>query len=105
MASMFIKFDGVDGESEQEGFVGCIEIADYNMNSSAPPSDALGSGSAVQKPTIHGVSFRTSAGRHTPQLNMKYYMGEHFNTVTVTFIKQAGGASAEKYYELVRRCL
>ncbi|MEZ5306139.1 MAG: type VI secretion system tube protein Hcp [Pyrinomonadaceae bacterium] len=98
--SMFIKFDGVDGESMQKDYEGWIEITKCNMASSAPPSTDLGSGSGVGKPTIHGFSFETVAGRHTPQLNMKYYMGEHFPTVTVVFLKQGGASSADKYYEL-----
>ena len=99
-ASMFIKFDGVEGESQQAGYEGWIEISNFQMSSSAPPSTDLGGGSGVGKPTIHGVSYTTAAGRHTPQINKKYYEGAHFTTVRVVFLKQTGAASAEKYYEL-----
>ena len=98
--SMYIKFDGVEGESQQEGFVGWIEISDFNMTSSAPPSTDLGGGSGVGKPTIHGVSFKTTSGRHTPQINKKYFDGKHFTNVQVVFLKQTGDAQAQKYYEL-----
>lgn len=70
------------------------------MSTSAPPSTDLGGGSGVGKPTIHGVSYQTAAGRHTPQINKNYYQGTHFTTVQVVFLKQTGGESAEKYYEL-----
>ncbi len=99
-ASMYIKFDGVDGESKQAGYVGWIEISKFNMASSAPPSTDLGGGSGVGKPTIHGVSYETVAGKHTPQINKKYYEGAHFPFVEVVFLKQATGASAEKYFHL-----
>lgn len=98
--SMFVKFDGVDGESQQAGYEGWIEISDYNMTSSAPPSTDLGTGSGVAKPTIHGVSFKTTSGRHTPQINKKYYEGTHYSTVQVVFLKMTGAASAEKYFEM-----
>jgi type VI secretion system secreted protein Hcp len=99
-ASMYVKFDGVEGESMQEGYEGWIEISNFQMSSSAPPSTDLGGGSGVGKPTIHGVSYTTVAGRQTPQINKNYYEGTHFPTVQVVFLKQTGNSVPEKYYEL-----
>ncbi len=100
MASMFAKFDGVEGESQKSGYEGWIEISDFNMSSSAPPSTDVGGGSGVGKPVIHGVTYSTVAGRHTPQINDKFYKGTHFATAEIVFLKQTGGETSEKYYHL-----
>jgi type VI secretion system secreted protein Hcp len=100
MADMFIRFDGVDGESQQKGLEKWIELASFSMSSAAAGSTALGGGSGVGKPSIHGVNFSTVAGKHTPAVAQKYFKGEHFPTVEVKFIKQTGNASAEPYYHL-----
>ena len=100
MADILMKIDGVEGESTQTGYEGWIEIKDFSMSSSAPVSTQLGTGSGVGLPTIHGVSVGTVSGRHTPQIGAKYFAGQHFTNATVVFLKQTGGSSAEKYYEL-----
>ncbi len=100
MADQFIKFIGVEGESQQTGLKGWIELASFSMSSATSGSTNLGTGSGVGKPSIHGVNFSTVAGKHTPVIAQKYFKGEHFTTVEVKFIKQTGKDSAETYYHL-----
>ena len=100
MADMFIRFDGVDGESQQKGMEKWIELQSFNMSSATAGSTLVGGGSGVGKPSIHGVSFSTIGGKHTPAISQKYFKGEHFPVVEVKFIKQTGNASAETYYHL-----
>lgn len=100
MADMFIRFDGVDGESQQKGMEKWIELKKYSMSSATAGSTVVGGGSGVGKPSIHGVSISTVAGKHTPAINQKYFKGEHFPVAEVKFIKQTGEASAETYYHL-----
>ncbi len=100
MASDFIKFSGVDGESQQKGMENWIEITSFSMSSATSGSTKVGGGSGVGKPSIHGVNFSTVAGKHTPAIAQKYFKGEHFDKVEVKFIKQAGADAAETYYHL-----
>jgi type VI secretion system secreted protein Hcp len=100
MADMFIRFDGVDGESQQKGMEKWIELSSFSMSSHTAGSTIVGGGSGVGKPSIDGVHFMTVAGRHTPAIAQKYFKGEHFPTVEVKFIKQTGADSAETYYHL-----
>ena len=100
MADMFIRFDGVDGESEQKGMEKWIELGSFSMSSATAGSTKVGGGSGVGKPSIHGVNFSTVGGKHTPAIAQKYFKGEHFPIVEVKFIKQTGEASAETYYHL-----
>lgn len=97
---MFIKFSGVDGESQQKSFENWIEINSFSMSSAAAGSTAVGGGSGVGKPSIHGVNFTTVAGKHTPTIAQKYFKGEHFDKVEVKFIKQTGDDSGQTYYHL-----
>jgi len=100
MADMFIRFDGVEGESTQKGMEKWIELKSCNMSSAAAGSTIVGGGSGVGKPSIHGIDFTTVAGKHTPAINQKYFKGEHFPVVEIKYIKQTGNASAETYYHL-----
>lgn len=102
MAEQFIKFFGPDvtGESTQKGFEGWIEISNFSLSSSTPGSTALGTGSGVGKPVMHGASFGTTAGKHTPLLNKNYFEGKHFAKAEVKYVKQTGAAQAETYYHL-----
>lgn len=103
MAEQFIKFTGPDvvGESEFALAKEWIEISNFSLSSSTPGSTALGGGSGVGKPVMHGASFGTTAGRHTPDLNKQYFNGKHFDKVEVKFFKQTGQAdTAECYYHL-----
>ncbi len=97
---MFIKFSGVDGESQQKDFENWVEIDSFSMSSAAAGSTAVGGGSGVGKPSIHGVNFTTIAGKHTPTISQKYFKGEHFDKVEVKFIKQTGDESGQPYYHL-----
>lgn len=103
MAEQFIKFEGVDGESQQKGFEKWIEISNFSLSSSTPGSTSLGGGSGVGKPVMHGASFGTTAGRHTPLLNKRYFEGKHFATVEVKYAKQTGADAAETYYHLTMK--
>lgn len=100
MAEQFIKFDGVEGESKFEQAPGWIEISNFSLSSSTPGSTALGGGSGVGKPVMHGASFGTVAGRHTPLLNKKYFEGKHFDKVEVKYFKQTGEDTPKVYYHL-----
>lgn len=103
MAEQFIKFNSVDGESTQTGVEKWIEISNFSLSSSTPGSTALGGGSGVGKPVMHGASFGTVAGRHTPLLNQKYFKGEHFDTVEVKYLKQTGDDAGKTYYHLTMK--
>lgn len=101
MAEQFITFVGVEGESTQKGVEGWIEISNFSLSSSTPGSTALGGGSGVGKPVMHGASFGTTAGKHTPLLNQKYFKGQHFDKVEVKYLKQTGDTEAKPYYHLI----
>jgi type VI protein secretion system component Hcp len=101
MPEQFIKFDGVDGESQMKGVEKWIEISNFSLSSSTPGSTGKGGGSGVGKPVMHGASFGTTAGRHSPLLNKKYFEGQHFKKVEVKYLKQASSAQPEMYYYLI----
>jgi type VI protein secretion system component Hcp len=101
MPEQFIKFDGVDGESQIEGVQKWIEISNFSLSSSTPGSTAKGGGSGVGKPVMHGASFGTTAGRHSPLINKKYFEGKHFPKVEVKYLKQTGADKPETYYYLI----
>lgn len=103
MADQLIKFDIVDGESQLNEHKNWIEISSFSISSATPGSTMVGGGSGVGKPSIHGVSFTTVAGKHTPKIMKNYFEGKHFDEVKVHFVKQSGKDAVEKYYEMTMK--
>jgi type VI secretion system secreted protein Hcp len=97
MPDTYIKFDGVDGESQQTGAVNYIEIGNVNISAYAPETSDTGFGQAVGKPQYQPISFITESGAHTPDLMKKFNEGKHFDNVEILWLKQTGAASAEWY--------
>ncbi len=97
---MYIRFDGVDGESQQKGLEKWIELGSFAISSRTEQSTELGEGSGVGKVTLDGVSFHTVTGRHTPQIFAKMCKGTHFPIVEVKFLKQTGDDASQTYYHL-----
>lgn len=98
MADTFIKFDGVDGESQQEGYKNWIEISDWSVSAFAAHSSDVGGGSGVGKPSYQPVTVNAVAGKHSPLLYKKFNEGKHFDLVEVISLKQTGSDKAEKFY-------
>jgi type VI secretion system secreted protein Hcp len=98
MPNIFIKFDGVDGESQQAGFEKWIEINDWNLSAMGAQSSGYGGGSGGGKPTYNPITITTVAGKHSPKLYEMFNRGKHFPTVQVVALKQTGDESAKKYY-------
>lgn len=98
MADTFIKFAGVDGESQQEGYKNWIEINDWSVSAFAAHSADVGGGSGVGKPTYQPVTISTVAGKHSPKLYEKFNRGQHFDTVEVVSLKMTGNNKAEVFY-------
>lgn len=105
MADTYAKFDGVDGESKQDGAVDWIEIMSVGLSAYAPDSADAGGGEGVGKPTYSPVSLMTIAGKHTPLIKKKFHDGKHFDKVEIQYLKQASEGPAKWYrYITFKHC-
>lgn len=100
MPDTYIKFDGVEGESQQTGATDWIEVQNISYSAYAPESADAGGGEGVGKPSYSPFSLSTIAGKHSNAINQNFDKGKHFPQVEIIYLKQSGEASAEWYRKI-----
>lgn len=98
---MFIKFDGVDGESTDKKHAKEIDVLSYSWGVSNSGTTHIGGGGGAGKANFQDLSFVKYVDKASPNLFMAAATGKHFDSVKLT-IRKAGGADALEYlvYEL-----
>jgi len=88
-----IKFEGgipIEGESQlADPFKNLLEATEYQEGAYSP-RDAGGTGQVSGRTTVHGVTFKTLAGKHTNLLKQAMFQNAAFTKVTISFLKQIG---------------
>lgn len=97
MAHIFLKMDSVAGESEDDGHKEWIELHGAHFSVHSASSVGSGSGSGVGKAQPSPILLRSDQGAHTPDCTKRQFKGEHFQDVTIEFLKQAGQDTGQKY--------
>lgn len=87
---MFLKLDGIDGESTDKGHKNEIEIESFSWGASNPGSAAHGGGGGAGKVSMQDFSFTTRVSRASPQLFLACASGEHIKSALLT-VRKAGG--------------
>lgn len=91
---MFLKIDGVDGESRDDKHKGEIDILAWSWGLSQSGSTHMGGGGGSGKVNIQDVSITKWIDKATPNL-MKYCCnGKHFKEALLT-VREAGGEALE----------
>lgn len=86
MADMFLKLDGVDGESTDAKHKGEIEIQSFSWGLSQTAAQGGGGGRAG-KVSVQDFHFVANTGIQSPPLLMATATGEHFKKATLTVRK------------------
>lgn len=87
---MFLKLDGIDGESTDKGHKNEIEIESFSWGASNSGSAAHGGGGGAGKVSMQDFSFTTRVSRASPQLFLACASGEHIKSALLT-VRKAGG--------------
>jgi type VI secretion system secreted protein Hcp len=91
---IFIKINGIDGESQDKDHKNEIEIIDWNWNIFQQSNMHGGSGGGAGKATVDDLEFVHSVDRASPNL-MKYCLaGKHIDEATLV-VRKAGGKPLE----------
>jgi type VI secretion system secreted protein Hcp len=93
-ADMFLKIDGVDGESSDSSHKNEIELLGFSFGASQPGSAGRGGGAGVAKVQVHDFQFSKSFDKASPKLFEACATGKHFPKVTLT-CRKAGGSQQE----------
>ena len=96
---IFLKIDGVTGESKANGHVGEVEVFSFSLGASNPSSVAYGHGSGAGKVDISSLSIQKQVDTASAKLFQNCASGKHFGTGTLV-IREAGGDKPVEYYKL-----
>ena len=99
--TVFVKIDGIDGESTVKGHEGEIEA--FNFSETFRQSTDIGSatgGSAAGKFTPGPVVFSKVHGKATIGLIRACANGAHFKDAIITFRKTGGKGTPVEYYKI-----
>lgn len=94
MADIFIKIDGIAGESQDATHADEIEVLNWGWAVTQKSSMHSGSGGGAAKATVDDLSFTHQIDRASPNLAGYAFRGQHIPTVKLT-MRKAGGVPLE----------
>ncbi len=91
---IFLKIDGIDGESEDSAHKNEIEVSSWNWKVYQDSNMHAGSGGGSGKATVQDLEFLHYVDKASPNL-LKYCLtGKHIPNVLLT-VRKAGGSPVE----------
>jgi type VI secretion system secreted protein Hcp len=93
---IFLKLEGIDGESQKEGHEKEIEVFSYSHGASNPTSTALGTGHGAGKVDLSSIILQKQVDTATPKLFQFCCNGKHIATGKIT-VREAGGDKPVEY--------
>ncbi len=97
-APIYMKFEGVDGESAAADHRAWIEIESYSLGSnSLPASPAAPSPAGIAKIGPGTLSFSKKIDKSSPVLQKSAAAGKVFQNVSLDILKPGGGNTYLKY--------
>ncbi|MBN3811579.1 type VI secretion system tube protein Hcp [Paraburkholderia sp. Ac-20347] len=94
MADMFIKIDGIAGESQDAMHPDEIEVLGWHWSVMQQSSMQSGSGGGAAKATVSDLQFTHLIDRASPNLASHCFQGKHISKVGLT-LRKAGGLPLE----------
>jgi type VI secretion system secreted protein Hcp len=90
MSDIFVKIDGISGESRDMAHRGEIEVSSWRWKMSQPSGMLSGAGGGAAKATINDLEFVHQIDRASPNLMRYCLTGRHIPKVVLT-MRKAGG--------------
>jgi len=98
---MFLKIEGIDGESTDEAHSNWIEIESWNVNFSQNVSGkakSTGGGRTAERVDISDLVITKVMDKSTPEIKFACATGKHIPTVQIEICRAS--EKKEKYYEI-----
>src|SRR5262245_35980320 len=80
----FLKIEGIEGDSQQKGHPGEIEISSFSWAETNTGSPATGSGGGAGKVQMQDFHFAMATSKASPQLHQFCASGKHAREATLT---------------------
>ena len=87
---MFLKLDGIDGESKDGKHNGEIDVESFSFGASNQGSSGGGSGGGAGQVSMNDFSFTTSVSKASPKLFLACASGQHIKSALLS-VRRAGG--------------
>ena len=86
---MFLKLDGIKGESHDKSHPGEIEVLSFSWGMSQTGAGAVGGGGGEGKVSVHDISITHVVDSSTPQLMLSCATGKHIVSGQIS-VRKAG---------------
>ena len=96
---MFLKIDGIDGESQDDKHKNEIEIASYGIAVANTGSGSSNTGSGSGKAVVRDLEVTMAVNKASPNLFLACCTGRHFATAWL-YVRKAGEKALE--YETIK---
>ncbi|HEX2047947.1 MAG TPA: type VI secretion system tube protein Hcp [Acidimicrobiales bacterium] len=87
---MFLKLDGIEGESKDAKHKGELDIESFSFGASNPGSTSGGTGGGAGQVSMNDFSFTTQVSKASPKLFLACASGQHLKTAVLS-VRKAGG--------------
>lgn len=101
MSNIYMKVDGVDGESEVDGYKLWIEVDHVAYSYRSETSESFGSGLAVGALVPSPVGISSREGKHIVRMLNQQAAGKHFPKIEIHFLKQGADSAVLKPYKKI----
>jgi len=96
MTDVFIKIDGIAGESQDETHVNEIDVLSWSWKITQLSRMQSGSGGGAAKASVADLNFLHRVDKASPNLASYCFQGKHIRTAVLT-MRKAGGLPFEYY--------
>jgi len=96
---IFLKLDGITGESTKTGAEGWIEIFSFSNGASNPSSVSFGTGSGAGKVDLSSVSLQKQLDIASPYMFANCCSGTHIATGSMVVRESTGDKNPQVYFQ------
>jgi type VI secretion system secreted protein Hcp len=96
---IFLKLDGIEGESKVKGFEKSIDVLSFSWGASNPSSVARGGGSGAGRADFSSISIQKEVDLSSDKMMKAVSKGTHFAKGSL-HVREAGGDTPVEYYVL-----
>ena len=93
---IFLKIDGIDGESKDDKHSGELDIDSFSWGVSQAGGFGTGAGGGTGKAVLQDISFTAKLSKASPILMLHCANGKHLDSATLTVRKS--GEDRQEYY-------
>ncbi|HLW89974.1 MAG TPA: type VI secretion system tube protein Hcp [Roseiarcus sp.] len=103
-ADMFLKLEGIDGESQDDKKKDHIEISSFSWGATNNGSFSSATGGGTGKVSMQDLHFTKTIDKSSPNLFNGVAVGKHIDKATI-FVRKAGGDPKDYFTITLTPCL